>query len=97
MVAFAGHDTTASALGWTLYMLAKYPEHQRKCQDEIDQILAGRENDYVQWYIRSPFIDLARSPSVKSLLTIGVLQFLCSFGLISNTSIIYCYYLYVKV
>ena len=40
---FEGHDTTANALTWTLYMLAKYPEHQEKCREEINQVLEGRE------------------------------------------------------
>ncbi len=45
----AGHDTTASALAWTFYMLAKHPEHQRKCQEEVDRILDGRDEDYIEW------------------------------------------------
>ena len=36
-------------------MLAKYPEHQRKCQEEIDKILEGRDNDYVIWYFYTLF------------------------------------------
>jgi cytochrome P450 len=47
---FLGHDTTASALSWILYSLAEHPECQRKCQTEIDEILAGRETDDLEWY-----------------------------------------------
>ncbi|KAJ8320730.1 hypothetical protein KUTeg_002317 [Tegillarca granosa] len=35
---FEGHDTTASGISWILYHLAKHPEHQQKCQDEIDEV-----------------------------------------------------------
>jgi hypothetical protein len=48
---FLGHDTTASALSWILYSLAEHPECQLKCQTEIDEILAGRETDDLEWYI----------------------------------------------
>ena len=46
---FAGHDTTASGLSWILYALAKYPEHQRKVQEEVDEIFAEKGNERVEW------------------------------------------------
>ncbi|KAK2151982.1 hypothetical protein LSH36_343g00001 [Paralvinella palmiformis] len=46
---FEGHDTTASALAWTVYSLAGHPEYQKKCQMEIDEILNGRETDEITW------------------------------------------------
>lgn len=36
---WTGHDTTSSALSWALYSLAKYPEHLKRCQEEVDEIL----------------------------------------------------------
>jgi cytochrome P450 len=46
---FVGHDTTASAISWILYSLAKHPEYQEKCQEEIDELLSGRESDDIKW------------------------------------------------
>uniref|UniRef100_A0A8C1V1Z5 Cytochrome P450 2K1-like n=1 Tax=Cyprinus carpio TaxID=7962 RepID=A0A8C1V1Z5_CYPCA len=39
----AGTDTTGSTLRWGLMFMAKYPHIQDRVQEEIDQILAGRE------------------------------------------------------
>ncbi|XP_072014798.1 cytochrome P450 4F2-like [Amphiura filiformis] len=46
---FEGHDTTASGLTWMLYSLAKYPEHQKKVQEELDAILNAKGSDTVEW------------------------------------------------
>ncbi|KAG9468048.1 hypothetical protein GDO78_013846 [Eleutherodactylus coqui] len=44
---FEGHDTTASGISWILYALAKYPEHQERCREEIKEVLGDR--DTVEW------------------------------------------------
>lgn len=38
----AGHETVASSLTWTWYLLSQRPEKQRLLQAEIDRVLAGR-------------------------------------------------------
>ena len=40
---FEGHDTTTSGMCWTLYLLAKHPEHQERVREEVREVLAGRE------------------------------------------------------
>ena len=58
---FEGHDTTTSGMCWTLYCLAKYPEHQEKVREEVRSVLMGREQleyddlkelKYTQWCIK---------------------------------------------
>uniref|UniRef100_A0A8C2NIG7 Cytochrome P450 family 4 subfamily B member 1 n=1 Tax=Capra hircus TaxID=9925 RepID=A0A8C2NIG7_CAPHI len=44
---FAGHDTTTSAISWVLYCMSLYPEHQRRCREEIQEILGDR--DSLKW------------------------------------------------
>lgn len=48
---FAGHDTTASSISWSLYSLAEHPDIQRKCQEEIDSILddGNHVDDVFEW------------------------------------------------
>lgn len=41
MLFLAGHETTASSLTWTLYLLSLYPKEQEKAYEEIIQILQG--------------------------------------------------------
>src|SRR5207248_2736347 len=49
----AGHETTATALSWTWYLLCQHPEMYQKVQQEVDRVLQGRTPTYD---------DLARLP-----------------------------------
>jgi cytochrome P450 len=39
---FAGYETTATALAWTVYLLLRHPEIGRRVDDELAQALGGR-------------------------------------------------------
>ncbi|MCI5077821.1 cytochrome P450 [Oricola sp.] len=49
----AGHETTARALGWTLYLLANAPQERALVEDEIDAVLADNPPP-VEWLDRMP-------------------------------------------
>lgn len=38
----AGHETTAKALTWTIYLLARAPEWQERVRDEVEAVTGGR-------------------------------------------------------
>jgi len=38
----AGHETTATAMAWVWFLLAKHPAEQARLHAELDQVLAGR-------------------------------------------------------
>jgi cytochrome P450 len=38
----AGHETTASSLAWTWYILSQTPEVEEKLHEELDRVLSGR-------------------------------------------------------
>jgi cytochrome P450 len=38
----SGHDTTALALTWTLYLLSQHPDVENKLHNEVDLVLHGR-------------------------------------------------------
>ncbi|CAJ1086973.1 cytochrome P450 4F3 [Xyrichtys novacula] len=46
---FAGHDTTASAICWTLYNLARHEHYQEKCRQEVMELMQGREEEEIEW------------------------------------------------
>ena len=45
IVLFAGHDTTASALAWTLHLLSLHPEHVLQCREEVVRVLGEGRGD----------------------------------------------------
>ncbi|MCO6187943.1 cytochrome P450 [Rhizobium sp. L1K21] len=60
----AGHETTARALGWTLYCLAGSPHFRSLVEEEIDRVLATGA-DPVEWldlmpHVRSAFEEAMR-------------------------------------
>ncbi|KAM6893584.1 cytochrome P450 4F3 isoform 2-T2 [Xenentodon cancila] len=46
---FAGHDTTASAICWTLYNLSRHAEYQEECRQEVMELMQGREGHDIEW------------------------------------------------
>ncbi|MFF4169363.1 cytochrome P450 [Streptomyces sp. NPDC001744] len=38
----AGHETTATSLGFALHLLGRHPEAQERAREEVDRVLAGR-------------------------------------------------------
>ncbi|GAA2812969.1 cytochrome P450 [Streptomyces showdoensis] len=38
----AGHETTATSMGFALHLLARHPEVQRRAHQELDEVLGGR-------------------------------------------------------
>ncbi|TPX35079.1 hypothetical protein SmJEL517_g02414 [Synchytrium microbalum] len=43
---FAGHDTTASSVGWTLSFLAMHPEKKERARKEVVEVLKGQPLTY---------------------------------------------------
>ena len=44
---FAGHDTTASGVSWTLYMIGLHPDIQCQCREEIMSVQGDIQR--VEW------------------------------------------------
>ncbi|XP_036884538.1 cytochrome P450 4F3 isoform X1 [Sturnira hondurensis] len=64
---FAGHDTTASGLSWVLYNLARHPEYQERCRQEVQQLLGDREPKEIEWddLARLPFLTMCIKESLR--------------------------------
>ncbi|XP_023422415.1 cytochrome P450 4F3-like [Cavia porcellus] len=66
-VMFGGHDTTASGLSWVLYNLAKHPEYQERCRQEVQEVLRGREPEDIEWddLAQLPFLTMCIKESLR--------------------------------
>jgi cytochrome P450 len=60
----AGHETTARALGWTLYCLAEAPWEREPIEKEIDAVLK-REPDPVKWLELMPLTRAAFEEALR--------------------------------
>ncbi|KAM5232733.1 cytochrome P450 4F3-like isoform 2-T8 [Hipposideros larvatus] len=64
---FEGHDTTASGLSWVLYNLAKHPEYQERCRQEVQELLRDREPPEIEWddLAQLPFLTMCIKESLR--------------------------------
>nr|AAG47670.1 cytochrome P450 4F5 [Rattus norvegicus] len=64
---FGGHDTTASALSWILYNLARHPEYQERCRQEVWELLRDREPEEIEWddLAQLPFLTMCIKESLR--------------------------------
>lgn len=60
----AGHETTARALGWTLYCLSEAPWEREPIETEIDAVLA-REQDPTKWLDAMPLTRAAFEEALR--------------------------------
>jgi cytochrome P450 len=63
---FAGHETTAHALTWTWYLLAKNPDKVAKMREELDRVLGGRRVE-VDDLPLLPYLEMAVKESLRLL------------------------------
>ncbi|XP_012664838.1 phylloquinone omega-hydroxylase CYP4F11-like [Otolemur garnettii] len=64
---FEGHDTTASGLSWVLYNLARHPEYQERCRQEVQELLRDREPEEIEWddLAQLPFLTMCIKESLR--------------------------------
>uniref|UniRef100_A0A8B9YHT5 Uncharacterized protein n=1 Tax=Bos mutus grunniens TaxID=30521 RepID=A0A8B9YHT5_BOSMU len=77
---FEGHDTTASGLSWILYNLAKHPEYQERCRQEVQELLRDREPKEIEWedLAQLPFLTMCIKESLRLHPPVAVISRLCT-------------------
>ncbi|XP_038640735.1 cytochrome P450 4F22 isoform X2 [Scyliorhinus canicula] len=64
---FEGHDTTASGISWVLYNLARHPEYQTKCREEIEGLMKMKDEAELEWddLSQMPFTTMCIKESLR--------------------------------
>ncbi|XP_062969022.1 cytochrome P450 4F3 isoform X2 [Cynocephalus volans] len=77
---FEGHDTTASGLSWVLYNLAKHPEYQERCRQEVQELLEDREPQEIEWddLAQLPFLTMCIKESLRLHPPVTVISRCCT-------------------
>ncbi|XP_040096946.1 cytochrome P450 4F3-like isoform X2 [Oryx dammah] len=77
---FEGHDTTASGLSWILYNLAKHPEWQERCRQEVQELLRDREPKEIEWddLAQLPFLTMCIKESLRLHPPVAVISRRCT-------------------
>ncbi len=60
----AGHDTTAAALAWIWYLVAKHPAVEARLVDEVDGVLTGRPGAYGD-LLQLPYTEMVVKESLR--------------------------------
>jgi cytochrome P450 len=61
----AGHETTASSLTWTLFLLSQHPQVMQDLMDEMDSKLKGAAPTVEQMYSELPVLDGVVNESLR--------------------------------
>uniref|UniRef100_A0A8C6EI94 Cytochrome P450 family 4 subfamily F member 22 n=1 Tax=Microcebus murinus TaxID=30608 RepID=A0A8C6EI94_MICMU len=77
---FEGHDTTSSGLSWVLFNLAKYPEYQEKCREEVQEVMRGRELEELEWddLTQLPFTTMCIKESLRQFPPVTLVSRRCT-------------------
>ena len=64
---FRGHDTTASAISWTIHLLGLHPKYQTMCREEIRSVLKSRNSDRIasEDLSKLPFLSMCIKESMR--------------------------------
>ncbi|XP_063366043.1 cytochrome P450 6B2-like [Cydia amplana] len=74
----AGFETSSSATSYTLHELAHHPEHQKRCQEEIDAVLARHDNKLSYDAIKEmKYLDMCFSEAMRIFPSLGFLTRKC--------------------
>jgi len=68
---FAGHETTAHAMTWTWYLLARHPEVTRRLQEDLDAVTGGSRLE-VGHLAELPYLDMVVKESMRILPSVWV-------------------------
>ncbi len=60
----AGHETTARALGWTLYLLSQAPQERARVEEEIDRVTTTITDPYL-WLDAMPYTRAAFEEAMR--------------------------------
>lgn len=73
---FEGHDTTSSGISWTFYSLAKHPEHLKRCQEEVDEVLKYKTNKDIEWddLPKLKYLTMCIKESLRLHTTVPIIQ-----------------------
>jgi cytochrome P450 len=95
----AGHETTANALAWTFYLLAKHPFAYRKLGDEIASVLGTRPPEFAdlpKLSFTSRLLEEAMRlypPGWVLARTTGKPDEICGFAIPAGSVVVLCPYL----
>ena len=67
----AGYETTSNTLDWAFLFMSEYPEIQKKCQEEIDDVLEDKQVEYADRgklkYVDATLMEIQRLANIAPL------------------------------
>ena len=70
---FEGHDTTASGISWCLYNLARHPEYQQKCRNEVNVVIGEKDEISSEDTGKLPYLTMCIKESLRMHNPVGAI------------------------